>query len=171
MYLVGKRLAEQREELSARAFFPSTSDLSLLLQAAVRVSRNEGMRDGTGGALDAALMAAMTPQETAALRAAVLQALADGALLDVKRWLQAADLSSMRAGLLIAGDIEPARQAIGCEVSAVTDLSPRDKLGELLKFAVSDLYSDLRGAIGVAVQACERDAANAVGRRPPRRAP
>jgi hypothetical protein len=59
----------------------------------------------------------------------------------------------MRAGLLIAGDIEPARQAIGCEVSAPSDLAPRDKLGELLKFAVSDLYTDLRGAIGVAVQA------------------
>ena len=43
--------------------------------------------------------------------------------------------------------------AITLYVTAPSDLSPRDKLGELLKFAVSDMYSDLRGAIGVAVQA------------------
>jgi hypothetical protein len=29
---------------------------------------------------------------------------------------------------------------------------PRDKLGELYTFATSDVYADLRGAIGVAVQ-------------------
>jgi hypothetical protein len=33
-----------------------------------------------------------------------------------------------------------------------SDLSQDERLAELLKFAISDLYSDLRGAIGVAVQ-------------------
>jgi tetratricopeptide (TPR) repeat protein len=151
-YLVGKKLAEQRPELSARAFFPAEKELATLLASSMRVARNEGTKEPTGSALDAALASSLSPQETAQLRNAMMQALADNTAFDVKRWLQVADLSSMRAGLLIAGDIEPARQAIGCEVTAASDLTPRDKLGELLKFAVSDLYTDLRGAIGVAVQ-------------------
>ena len=151
-FLVGKKLAEQRPELAARAFFPAEKELSTLLASSMRVARNEGTKEPTGSALDAALASALSPVETAQLRNAMMQALADNTAFDVKRWLQLADLSSMRAGLLISGDIEPARQAIGCEVTAASDLTPRDKLGELLKFAVSDLYTDLRGAIGVAVQ-------------------
>ena len=69
----------------------------------------------------------------------------------MKAWLAAADLSSMRAGLLVAGDVEPARDAILAE-GHFGDRSARDRVGELYKFATSDLYSDLRGAIGVAVQ-------------------
>ncbi|MFO0742966.1 MAG: hypothetical protein U0270_44230 [Labilithrix sp.] len=152
LFLVGKKLAEQRPELAGRAFFPAEKELATLLASSMRVARNEGTKEPTGSALDAALAAALSPQETAQLRNAMMQALADNTAFDVKRWLQLADLSSMRAGLLIAGDIEPARQAIGCEVTAPSDLAPREKLGELLKFAVSDLYTDLRGAIGVAVQ-------------------
>ena len=74
-----------------------------------------------------------------------------GSLFDVKRWAQAADLSSTRAGLLLCGDVTQARRAIAREAQAPTDLSPRDKLGELYMFATSDQYADLRGAIGVAV--------------------
>jgi len=43
-------------------------------------------------------------------------------------------------------------QAIGCEVTAPSDLAPRDKLGELLKFAVSGLVYGSTRRIGVAVQ-------------------
>ncbi len=151
VYLVGKRLAEQRPELAARAFFPSAPDLTSLLHSAVRVSRNEIAKDAAGAALDQSFAAALAPNEAAALRSVVLQATAEGSTLDVKAWLAAADLSSMRAGLLVAGDVEPARDAILAE-GHFGDRSARDRVGELYKFATSDLYSDLRGAIGVAVQ-------------------
>ena len=151
VYLVGKRLAEQRPELAARAFFPTAPDLTSLLHSAVRVSRNEITKDAAGAALDQSLAAALAPNEAATLRSVVLQATAEGSTLDVKAWLAAADLSSMRAGLLVAGDVEPARDAILAE-GHFGDRSARDRVGELYKFATSDLYSDLRGAIGVAVQ-------------------
>ncbi len=151
-YIAGKRLAEQRPELAARAFFPSVPDLTSLLNAAIRVSRNEMAKDPAGAAMDQSLAAVLTPQEAASLRSVVLQATADNTPLDVKLWSQAADLSSMRAGLLVSGDVEPARVAILAEGTS-GELSARDRVGELFKFATSDLYSDLRGAIGVAVQA------------------
>jgi len=152
VYLAGKRLAEQRPELAARAFFPSVPELMSLLQTAVRVSRNEIAKDPAGAALDQSFAAVLSPQEAASLRSVVLQATADSTQLDVRLWSQVADLSTMRAGLLIAGDVEPARDAILAEGTA-GELSARDRIGELYKFATSDLYSDLRGAIGVAVQA------------------
>jgi hypothetical protein len=152
-YLVGKRLAEQRPELTARAFFPAVADLSSLLGTAVRVSRGEGAKDAASAALDATFAAILTQQERDGIRSIVLQATSEGAALDVKRWSRAADLSSMRAALLLSGDIEQARDAIASEPQNASDLSAEERVAELLRFAISDLYSDLRGAIGVAVQA------------------
>jgi tetratricopeptide (TPR) repeat protein len=152
VYVIGKRLAEQRSELIARAFFPAVSDLTSLLAAAVRVSRQEGAKDAAGRALDASLSAILMPQERDGIRQVVMQAQMVGGLVDVKRWSQAADLSSMRAGLLLSGDVGPARKTILAEPQSTADLPPREKIGELYRFATSDLYADLRGAIGVAVQ-------------------
>jgi tetratricopeptide (TPR) repeat protein len=152
VYMAGRRLAEQRSELTARAFFPSVPDLTALLGAAVRISRQEGAKDAAGAALDASLGAMMTPDERNGIRSIVLQAAMEGGLVDVKRWSQAADLSSMRAGLLLCGDVEPARKSLLSEPLSAADLPPRERIGELFKFATSDLYSDLRGAIGVSVQ-------------------
>jgi hypothetical protein len=153
VYVVGKRLAEQRPELIARAFFPAVSDLTGLLAAAVRLSRQEGAKDAVSAALDASLNAVLMPQEREGIRVLLNQAVMVGGLVDVRRWSQAADLSSMRAGLLLCGDVGPARKTILAEPQSTADLPPREKVGELYKFATSDLYSDLRGAIGVAVQA------------------
>jgi hypothetical protein len=153
VFVVGKRLAEQRAELLPRAFFPAVAELTALLAAAVRVSRSEGAKDTAGAALDAGFADVLTPQEREGLRAVVMHAHMEGGLLDVKRWSQLADLSSMRAGLLLCGDVEPARRAILNEPQSPNDLTPREKIGELYKFATSDLYADLRGAIGVAVGA------------------
>ncbi len=157
-YLVGKCLAEQRPELAARGFFPSVPELTSILTMAVRVSRSELAKDPVGAALDQSFIATLTADELAALRSLVLGiASGDSARLDVKAWLRAADLSSTRAGLLVAGDVEPARKTILAEVAslggAAAENAGRDRIGELYKFAVGDLYAELRVAIGVAVEA------------------
>jgi hypothetical protein len=153
VYVIAKRLAEQRPELIARAFFPAVSDLASLLAALLRLSRQEFAKDAPGRALDANLAAALAPQERDALQQIVMHATGEGALSDVRRWSRAADLSSMRAGLLVCGDVAQARRGVLAEPPSAADLPPREKVGELYKFATSDLYADLRGAIGVAVRA------------------
>jgi len=153
VYLVGKRLAEQRRELAARAFFPSAAELSSLLGTAIRMTRNENTKDAAQNALDASFAAILSHEEREGIKSCVLAATEGGGHLDVQRWSRAADLSSMRAGLLLAGDVLPVRDALLAEEPLPTDLTVEQKIGELYKFATSDLYSDLRGAIGVAVQA------------------
>jgi tetratricopeptide (TPR) repeat protein len=156
VYLVGKRLADARIELAARAFFPSVAELTSVLQTATRVSRNEVARDPAGAALDQSFAASLAPQDATTLRALVVELARTGAP-DIKAWLRAADLSSTRAGLLIAGDVEPARSVLLAEAvqqgGPAGELLARDRIGELYKFATSDLYAELRAAIGVAVEA------------------
>jgi hypothetical protein len=70
----------------------------------------------------------------------------------VKRWLQAADLSMSRVGLLLVGDIEIAWRAIQREPRAPGDLTPAQWRAEMLAFQESDTYAELREAIGVALR-------------------
>lgn len=158
VFIAAKRLAEQRPELAARAFFPSVSDLTTLLHAAVRVSRQEGAKDPASAQLDAGLVAVMTHEEREGIRSIVLRAQMEGGRVDVRRWSQMADLSSTRAALLLCGDVTQARRVILAEAQSPADLAPRDRIGELYKFAIGDHYSDLRQAIGVAVPDADDEA-------------
>lgn len=152
-FLIGKRLAEQRVELCARAFFPTVSELTTLLATAVRVANGSAGRDPQFLPFDGALMQRMTPQERDGVRQLVGRATHEGRKLDVKRWSQTADLASTRAGLLLAGDVGGARRSIQKEPQSSSDRSPREKIGDLFRFAISDEYADLRGAVGIAVGA------------------
>ncbi len=160
VFIAAKRLAEQRPELAARAFFPSVSDLTSLLHAAVRVSRQEGAKDPASAQLDAGLVSVMTHDEREGIRSIVLRAQMEGGRVDVRRWSQMADLSSTRAALLLCGDVTQARRVILAEAQSPADLAPRDRVGELYKFAIGDLYSDLRQAIGVAVPDAEDESSS-----------
>lgn len=155
-YLVGKCLAEQRPELAARGFFPTVPELTSLLNMALRVARNEPAKDPTSAALDASFLAALEPEETSALQT-IAAGLASGESTrkDVKAWLRAADFSSTRAGLLVSGDVEAASVALGAEPVApgpAGEVVRKERIGELYKFAVGELYAELRTAIGVAVK-------------------
>ncbi len=152
-YLVGKRLAEQRPELAAKAFFPTITELRSLLAAAVRLANGGAAKDPAAQGFDHQLRSVITWEDVERLRRLVSEATQAGSLFDVKRWAQVADLSSSRAGLILCGDVTQARRAIAREAQAPTDLSPREKLGELYMFATGDQHADLRGAIGVAVGA------------------
>ena len=150
-FAIGKRLAALRPELLARAVFPSVTELMALLQTAAQLARNEAPGN-EAHAFERALHATMTREERHALRGALKAAHAQSAPFDVARWSQLTDVSGARVGLLLAGTLEAARRVIANEPTAPGDLPPREKLGELLVFAVSDEYADLRVAIGIAVQ-------------------
>ncbi len=152
VYVIGKRLAERRSELLAQALFTDASDLETWLASAGRLSRKEKASDAQTRALDASLDVALTPYEREGLHEVLTQARAVGTTRDIKRWSRAADLSSTRAAVLLCGDVGPARKAILAEVSATRDGAALERVGEIYKLATSDLYADLRVAIGVAVR-------------------
>jgi len=154
-FVAGKRLAEQRPELCARAFYPSVSELTGLLATAVRVGNNSAGRDPHFAASDNALLRTMSPVERQGVAQLIAKATQEGAKLDVKRWCKLADLSSSRAGLLLCGDVEQARKALAREPQSPSDPTPKDRTAELYVFAISEQHTELRGAIGTAVGAEE----------------
>lgn len=150
-FVAGKRLAEQRPELCARAFYPSVSELTGLLATAVRIGNNSAGRDPHFAASDNALLRTMSPMERQGVAQLIAKATQEGAKLDVKRWCRLADLSSSRAGLLLCGDVEQARKALSREPQSPSDPTPKDRTAELYVFAISEQHTELRGAIGIAV--------------------
>ncbi|HEY2517996.1 MAG TPA: hypothetical protein VGI39_44300 [Polyangiaceae bacterium] len=151
-FLVGKRLAEQRPELMARAACPTVSELKGLVHIAVQLSEPSLLAPNTGNAaFDKALAQAISREERAALRAAVSAAKAQGSELDVSRWSKLAEVSAARVGLLLGGRIDAARRGMLGDAQVAGDLLPKQMLAELLAFSVSEEYADMRQAIGVGV--------------------
>ena len=75
----------------------------------------------------------------------------DGAKADLKRWMQSVDVTAARAGLLLCADLEIAKKIIAAEPQLPADLSPPEKLKELIVFSVSEQYLALRKALGIAI--------------------
>ena len=59
----------------------------------------------------------------------------DGAKANIKRWMQAVEITACRAGLLLCGDLEIAKKIIAAEPQLPGDLPPPEKLKELIVFS------------------------------------
>ncbi len=151
VFLVARRLAELRPELVAHALFPTLTELKTLMKAALRVAvATRGAPPENAD--DAAIARALDPHEMDGLREAVSAIVGTESRADIRRWHQQADLTIARAALLLSGDIELAWRGIQREPRSPSDLTPGDWRAEMLQFAVSDEYADLREAIGVGVE-------------------
>jgi len=148
-FWIGKRLAELTPPLLARGLFRSIFELKELVAAAARIVQDPGDRQNRA---DDVWRNYIRKERYQDLSVAIERAFAAGGSLDVRRWSQLADLSSSRAGLVIAGDVETARLALVREGQSPGDLSPRDQMRELVAFFLSDDYAEMRRMLGVTLQ-------------------
>jgi tetratricopeptide (TPR) repeat protein len=144
-FWVGKRLAELTPPLLARALFRAVSELKELVALAARIVQDKRDKQNP---TDEPWRAHIRKDRFRELAAAVEHALGAGAL-DVRRWSQLADLSTSRAGLVVAGDVECARLALMREGQSPGDLSPREQMRELVAFVLSEEYAQMRAMLGV----------------------
>ena len=93
----------------------------------------------------------MQPIQRDGLRLVVQKFIEDGAKADLKRWMQVIEVTGCRAGLLLCADLEIAKKIIAAEPQLPADLSPPEKLKELIVFSVSEQYLALRKALGIAI--------------------
>jgi tetratricopeptide (TPR) repeat protein len=143
-FLIGKRVFEISPPLLARALCPSISELKALAQSAARIATEQTEPS------DLPLRERLKREDVARHAAAVHAAMSTTGKLDVLRWSQRADVSASRAGLLLAGDLEAARAAIAFEAQSPSDVSPREKMKELVVWFLGDSSAALRRRIGVA---------------------
>jgi tetratricopeptide (TPR) repeat protein len=142
-FMVGRRIVETTPPFLVRALFPSISELKNLVTSAARIAT------GSAEPADQPLRERLKRDDVARIARAVETSMSQGGRLDVLRWSQLADLSSAYAGLLLAGDLEAARMALALEPQAPGDLSPRDKMRELVGWFLGDACALFRRRIGV----------------------
>ncbi|MBS2016725.1 MAG: hypothetical protein JST00_27825 [Deltaproteobacteria bacterium] len=145
-FMIGKRVFELTPPLFARALLPSISEIKQLAQSAARIATDQ-TEPG-----DQPLRERLKREDIARIGAAVRDAMAKTGKLDVLRWAQRADVSASRAGLLLAGDLEAARAAIAFEAQSPGDLTPREKMKELVSWYLGDQAAALRQRLGVALK-------------------
>lgn len=144
-FMIGKRVLELTPPLLARALCPSITELTALASSAARIATEQY------DPVDQPLRERLPREAIARMGHVIRTSIQNGGKLDVVRWSQLADVSVSCAGLLLAGDLEAARMAIAIEPQAPGDLSPREKMRELVLWYLGDAASRLRQMLGIAV--------------------
>jgi hypothetical protein len=154
-FICGKHLAYYRGEHYIRTLFPTQAELTIMLFAGVMIAApNTPMPPDIQTQIRATaqeLAKYMQPVQLEGLRIVVKKFIDEGAKANIKRWNQAVEQTACRAGLLVCGDLEIAKKIIGAEPQLPGDLTPQDKMKDLLIYSVSENYSQLRKALGIAV--------------------
>ncbi len=154
-FICGKHLAYYRGEHYIRTLFPTQAELTIMLFAGVMIAApNTPMPADMQAQIRATaqeLAKYMQPVQLEGLRIVVKKFIDEGAKANIKRWNQAVEQTACRAGLLVCADLEIAKKIIGAEPSLPGDLTPQEKIKDLLLFSVSENYAQLRKALGIAV--------------------
>jgi hypothetical protein len=93
----------------------------------------------------------LQPIQREQLKVVVGRFIKEGARVNIKRWAQAVETTAARSGLLLAGDLEVAKKVIASLPQIPGDLSPQERIKELMLFVVSDEYHVLREALGIKI--------------------
>ncbi len=154
-FICAKHLSGYRGESYIRALFPTQSELTIMFFAGVYLAApNTPLPQDIAPLVQRsaqALVKFMDAVQGEHLRAAVKQWMSEGSTANIKRWMQAIELTACRAALLVCGDLEIAKRILASEAALPGDLTPAEKMKELLLFSVSEDYSALRQALGVTI--------------------
>jgi tetratricopeptide (TPR) repeat protein len=154
-FVCAKHLASYRGEAYIRNLFQTQSELTMMFFAGVMLAAPntplpaEIVNNVKVSAQ--ALRRFMEPMAFESLAAAVKRWMNDGSTANIKRWMQAIEVTAVRAGFVACGDLDIAKRILAAEPQLPGDLSPAEKMRELLLYSVSEDYMALRKAIGVTI--------------------
>ncbi len=151
-FVCGRHMAYYRGEQFIRTMYASHTDLRTLLLAAMRVV-GMGAPDAAVDQTAKQLAKHLDQAHKDVLRQLVRKFTEAGGKGDVKRWMAAAELTAIRAGLLLCDDVDAAVslvQQIAAESTADTPV--KDKIKEIVLFSVSENYFRLREALGIQIK-------------------
>jgi tetratricopeptide (TPR) repeat protein len=151
-FVVGRHLAYYRPEHFIRRIFASHTEIKMVLLAGLRIA-GIGAADPNVDQWAQQLLTKMTQPQIDALRNVARKFVEAGGNADIKAWMQQVELTSCRAGFLMANDLEVAARMIQqLPPEGTTDVAPKDKIKELVLFSVSEQYFRLREALGIQIQ-------------------
>lgn len=149
-FIAGRHLAWYREERFVRLLVQGIADLEDLFLAALVIG-NPGIplradAKRRVAALSGAIEPLLDPVHVDRLRGAFLRFVEEGGRTNLQRWATAADRTASRAGLLLSDDLASAAAMLELEDTGAA----RERVDDLLVFATSDRYAQLRAIIGIA---------------------
>ena len=151
-FVCGRHLTYYRGEHFIRTMYNSHTELKTLLLAAMRVV---GMGGGDASVESTAKQLAkyMDQSHLDVLKKVVRRFVDSGGQADIKRWMQATEVTALRAGLLLCDDVDTAvrmTQQVASESTA--DLAPRDKIKEIVLYSISESYFRIREQLGIQIK-------------------
>jgi tetratricopeptide (TPR) repeat protein len=156
-YSLGKKLTLVRPEHVMRwpNVVPTVGDLGEIFLAALRLVQPKlpvkPELEAKVALYTERLRPTMPPQLMEHLAELVRHFIDSKADTSMRRWSNAVDFTSSRAGFLLCNDIEIAAQQIQSEPLAVGTADPKDKIRDLIQWSVSDEYFALRAHLGLAI--------------------
>lgn len=155
LFIVTKHLTYYRPEHYIRWVLPTHGELKMLLLASIKLGAPDfklpADKSGVLQQYVEVLQSKLTPMEGEALRKVVKKYIKSGEVTDIKQWVNSVELTGCRSGLLLANDLEVAARMIQAEAGAVDEISPKEKIKELVLFSVSEEYFRLREALGITI--------------------
>jgi hypothetical protein len=76
-----------------------------------------------------------------------------GARTDIKLWMRTVELTGCRAGFLLCNNLEIAARMIQADPPmGAVELTPKEKIEDVLLFSISEQYFRLRDSLGIKIR-------------------
>jgi tetratricopeptide (TPR) repeat protein len=153
-YMLGRALALLRPELALSQRL-SAERLEAVFQAAISLSVDTFRWSADKAAIEAerrTLEKTLTESARGALARVTKEYVKRAGPNDLRNYLEGAELSAVRTGLFVAGEIEPVKKMVMGEQGSAQRVPARSKLNDLLVFALGDDLHALRVAVGTQVE-------------------
>jgi hypothetical protein len=150
-FVAGQQLAYYRPERFVRLLVPDIVQLQDMFLAALTIGNpklplNAEVRGRVKPIADA-VEPLLEATEVDKLRAAYRHFVEHGGVANLQRWAVAADLTAVRAGFALSGDLKTAERML-----ALTGAQHAEEaMDDLIVFVTGDRYAQLREAIGVRI--------------------
>jgi tetratricopeptide (TPR) repeat protein len=155
-FLIARELAALRLTGRVLSLYPGAPELRHLVNAGIALAMVTRDLAPDVAATRAQLAGKMTVAERRALSAAVARLELRGGRFDLFGWVTEIDRTACRAALLAAGDVTVVARALATDDRAraidPSGTSRADRMRDLVPFFVSQRYSGLRSATGLAVR-------------------
>jgi len=150
-FLAGKHLASYREDHFVRLLFPNIPDLEDIFLAALTIGQPQlplaAQVRQRAVPIARAIEPLLDPGQKDRLRGHFLRFVEEGGRTNLQRWAHAAELTTLRAGLLLANDLGAAKRVLALGGDNEIDA----KVDDLIVFFTSDRCSRLRKQIGISL--------------------
>jgi hypothetical protein len=142
-FVVGAHLVHHRSEHLARSTFPALSELASVVRSALLLGRGEDDE------LARAMRASMSQDCVVAVCSAVRR-MGDAAP-DVQRWVHGAELTALRLGAVLCGDLFAAAKILRQQPVVPGTPTTSERLRELVRWFASGDHSEVRASLGIAI--------------------